>query len=372
MRKYLTIVGLAVIAGGQAQDKKLDYEKASAFMSYKLEKLLYRAYVNPQLTEGSTVFTYTVNTTAGREFYFVDPEKKVKRIAFNHEELAKLLSIKTGKTYKAGELPFSQLHAGNTGKYFTFKVDTSSWKYSPDNGTLDRITAEKEYSDTEVLSPDKKKLLVWENHNLKLKDLNTGKVQELTKDGSEKLGYGSSYNWYAYSDETNHEPYDYDLEAYWSPDSRKIVIPLLNRSRTQYMKMLQWSPKVGLRPHLMSYERAMPGDTDLTTATFLIIDTESGKSVPVDLKEIPEFLGTGVYFSDDSKKAYRVEYERGYTGRKLTEIDMQTGKSKVLMEEKPATSVDVRIEYFQAFTKSNEYLWMAGRICTFMSLTVGA
>jgi dipeptidyl-peptidase-4 len=350
---FLTLLN-NILYGQVTQD---DYKKASSCMGYKLEKLIYNSYVNAVTSDSTKLFSYLVNTKNGKKFFLVDPIKKSKSLAFDHVELAKQLSLKFTRKYTSDNLPFSQINFNRDVSSVKFVMDDSTWSYNLTSKIISNISVISYESDTTLASPDTKQILMLDNHNLFLFDPISKQKIALTTDGTEKKGYGSAYNWYFFKDDFLNERYDYDIEAYWSPDSKKIIIPVFDRSKTQYMHAMKWVPENGLRPHPISYERAMPGDTNLTTVTYIVIDLDSKKITPINIKASPEFLGTSFYWSPDSKLAYKINYDRGYTGRNLLEVNPITGSTRMLLVEKPTTSVDVVVEYFQAFHKSNEFIW---------------
>ena len=354
----LTCLCLMVVSF-RAQTTLEDYKLASSCMGYKLEKLVYNSYVSPTLSDSLPVFSYMINTRKGREYFKVDPLKKNRTHAFDQEKLATLLSEKTGKQYSGYKLPFHELTFDKKGKSVQFTLDEITWEYLFSSNELLKVVSKELNSDTSTVSPDKKKVLILQDHNLYLKDLVSGKLQALTTDGTELKGYGSVYNWYSCKDDYIDKNYKYDLEGYWSPDSKKIIVPVFDRTETQYMKTMKWAPDKGLRPHVISYERAMPGDTLLTKVSFLILDIQTKKTSQVAIEALPDFLGTGIYWSLDSKKAYHITYARGYTGRKIFEIDMTTGLTKLVLNEVAKTYVDVQSEYFEAFDKTNEFIWLS-------------
>ena len=361
MRKlyFVVFVKILFMSAFFGQGTIKEYENASKFMGYNLSKLYYNQFVTPNWIEGSSSFSYVMNTRKGKEYFLVNAKTKSQNNAFSQEEFTQILNLKLKSDYTAYDLPMSDVYFDASLKSFTFSIDTIDYRYDLKLKTVNVELIKKEDLINSILSPDSSKLLIWVNHNLILKDLKTNKSVDLTSDGSELNGYGSVGDWYEVIDQTNGEKYTYILEAYWSSDSKRIIIPKFNRSKTLYMNLIQWEPEEGLRPHLKSYERAMPGDTDLTTATYCVIDVSNGKITEIDIPSSPEFLGTYVYWSENGSKAYKIDYERGYTERRIIEINPTTGKTRIIVDEIASTSVDVAMEFFQEISKTNEFIWMS-------------
>jgi dipeptidyl aminopeptidase/acylaminoacyl peptidase len=335
-----------------------EYENASKFMGYNLSKLYYNQYVNPVWNEDSTNFTYAVNTRKGTEYFLVNSKTKSQKQAFSQENLCLKLNERFKKSYEAYKLPIKNIYFSKNCQEFSFSLDTLNLKYSIKDKKLSDKTSDKAYSNKEIYSNDNSKILIWDNHNLSIKDLKTNIVSIITKDGNQLKGYGSAGDWYEVIDQTDKQEYSYSIEAYWSTDSKKIIVPVFDRQKTMYMDMLQWEPNEGLRPHHLTYERAMPGETDLTTVKYVIIDVASGKMTDVQIPSSPDFLGTYVYWSTNGK-AYKIDYERGYTSRKIIEINAESGEVKTILTDETKTSVDVALEYFLDLTTTNEFVWMS-------------
>ena len=260
-------------------------------------------------------------------------------------------------------MPFKKIGFDKQLKSFSFSIDTTNWKYNIEKNQITRIAAETESDALEQISPDEKYTISIDNFNLKLKDNLSGNIINITQDGNETINYGTWLEYYDSFDETNKEKPNYELIAFWSPDSKKIIIPKFDRSKTQYMKSLQWSQTNGLRPHTISTERAMPGDTDLTMVTAFIYDVETKKITNIDLPSTPSFLLNFIpdifYWTDDLKKVYTITHKRGYSSRSLLEIDLYTGKTKTILNESSKTYVDILFEYFEPSSNSNEFVWMS-------------
>lgn len=82
----------------------------------------------------------------------------------------------------------------------------------------DNITQERNYSRTEVVSPNGKKVVFIKDWNLYVRDLETGEEKQLTEDGEKNFGYATDNAGWRKSDRPI---------VLWSPDSEKL--PLSNR-----------------------------------------------------------------------------------------------------------------------------------------------
>ena len=107
-KQLLTISTILTVFTLKAQNKILtakDYERAEQFLSYNIEPLVGGTAVYPNWTSGER-FRYLANTKNGKEFLLVDPAKKSKVAAFDHQKLADALNQATGKKIRALCLTF--------------------------------------------------------------------------------------------------------------------------------------------------------------------------------------------------------------------------------------------------------------------------
>ena len=127
MRKYLlavAVITFAFNAGAQlTQLTKKDYENAERFMSYNIDPFIDGGNVRPNWLPGDQ-FWYLASTSTKSEFILVDPAKKTRTTAFDHQKLADALSIATGTKYDVARLPFQTIGFSADGKSVLFTVDS--------------------------------------------------------------------------------------------------------------------------------------------------------------------------------------------------------------------------------------------------------
>src|SRR6478609_9116443 len=226
MNKYLlTLSAFAMAVSANAQQKPLtakDYERAESFMAASTSPYIDRAGVYPNWLPGDK-FWYSVKTPQGTEFILVDPAKKSRSAAFDHQKLASVLSTATGNTYDPAKLPFQNLSYSEDGKTVSFFADGKRWKYdmqagqvTPDADKPEPIaqpSGRRRGGGLEVLSPDGKKAAFIKNYNLWVRDVASGTQTQLTTDGVKDYGYATdNAGW-----NSSEGPI-----LRWSPDSKKI------------------------------------------------------------------------------------------------------------------------------------------------------
>lgn len=340
-----------------AQISTSDYMQAEKFLQANLGKHIYNSWVEPSWQEGGCNFVYSVNTRKGKEFFRVDAQARTKVPAFDQEKLALLLADSLKKVVKPYELPISKCTI--TGKNeVAFMAGERQWVYRTDTNLLLPKSNEHQLSPTESLSPDGKWIAFIKDGNIYLKDKNSVEEYQLTTDGAPENGYGCNLDWYFTRNDSKGELNEYSIEVYWSKDSKKLIVPRYDRRNVRRLQLMKYDDVEGFQSELISYERALAGDTVLTMADFYIFDVASQKGLKVNLPSNPEFLGTYFYTFEGCPKAYHVRYYRGYKTRELFEIDLETGKARsVLVESYPKSFVDLYTETLEVMYDRNEFIW---------------
>ena len=126
------LISLCLSASGSvlAQGRLADYQR-SEVLKTKLKDKVYNAPQQINWTTNSNRFWYMVQTARGKEFVVVDPKKKTRQLAFNHEQLAEKLSTATGKKIEPYNLPFTTFTFGKDDQQLEFVAEGFTWQYDP-------------------------------------------------------------------------------------------------------------------------------------------------------------------------------------------------------------------------------------------------
>src|SRR5690349_12534001 len=95
MRVLSTLIALLFLAATlQAQNTptKANYQAAARYSPTKIQKMIFSTAVDPHWLKKSNRFWYTYETTSGKNWYIVDPEKGDKRLLFDNAKLASELT----------------------------------------------------------------------------------------------------------------------------------------------------------------------------------------------------------------------------------------------------------------------------------------
>ncbi|HTM97734.1 MAG TPA: hypothetical protein VL088_03280, partial [Pedobacter sp.] len=114
MNRYLLLAtGFALTLSATAQQGRTltdkDYERAEKFMAYNTESFIDKSNLRPNWLAGDR-FWYSIASAQGTEFILVDPAKKGKSPAFDHQKMATALSSAAGTSYQANKLPITAIN----------------------------------------------------------------------------------------------------------------------------------------------------------------------------------------------------------------------------------------------------------------------
>ena len=127
-RLFLLATFLAQPLVGQAPPALTadDYARAEQFMSYNTTPLVFGTAVRPSWLSGDR-FWYRNSIPDGAEFVLVDPARRTRARAFDHERLAAALSRAADTAYGAFGLPFTQIEFSTDGRSIAFDARGRRW-----------------------------------------------------------------------------------------------------------------------------------------------------------------------------------------------------------------------------------------------------
>ncbi|HSL72258.1 MAG TPA: DPP IV N-terminal domain-containing protein, partial [Longimicrobiales bacterium] len=226
-----------------------DYARAEKYLAANTNPLVLGAAVRPSWLPDSR-FWYRNTTAGGSEFVLVDPARRTRARAFDHERLASALSAAAGTSYTAVRLPFTEIEFAQAGQ--AIRVEANGKRFSCDvrsyQCTAD-TSARREVPRNSVVSPDGKKAAYIREYNLWLRDLETGRETQLTTDGVKDFGYATDNAGWTRSERAI---------LLWSPDSKKIAT--FQQDERNVGEMYLASTNVG-HPTLRAWKYPLPGDS---------------------------------------------------------------------------------------------------------------
>ena len=339
-----------------------DYARAEQLMGYHTTPLVLGAPVRPSWLPGDR-FWYHNTIPQGAEFVLVDPARRTRSRAFDHERVAAALSRAADTTYGAFSLPFTQLDFSSDGRSISFDIGSRRWTCDVQGA---QCTGETRRGDdarrNAIASPDGKRAAFIRDHNLWVRDLTTGAEKPLTTDGSKDFGYATNNAGWVKSDTP---------VLIWAPDSKKIAT--FQHDGRAVGEMYLVDTRVG-HPVLEQWKYPLPGDSAIFTIHRVIIDVDRGSMVRLQMppdqhrSSLCDHVVCGgrwadVEWSPDGSELYFLSTSRDHKQERLRVADAATGAVRDILEETVETFFESgfgRVNW-HAFPKSNEVLWFSQR-----------
>jgi dipeptidyl aminopeptidase/acylaminoacyl peptidase len=329
-----------------------DYQRA--------EKLL-AAAVNP-LVVGGTVnaawladdrFTYRSTIADGFEFLVVDPVKKTRTRAFDHDRLATALAAASGTKVDARRLPFQAIELAEDGASVSFTMNGKRYTCDVKGAACTGVDALRDPN--AVVSPDGTRAVFIKDWNLWVRDLASKVERPLTTDGEPNFGYATDNAGWTHSDRAI---------VLWSPDSRKVATFQQDERKVGDWYLVE--TKVG-HPVLHQWKYPLPGDEHVAMLHRVVIDTDTG--AVTRFKMAPDFhramLGDDVDVDDmswspDATRLAFVSTGRDHKTATVRVADVATGTVRTVFEEAERTHFEAPAGW-RVLWASNEILWNSQR-----------
>ena len=352
-----------------------DYAQAEKFMDYNVDPLVYHTVDHPQwLADGR--FWYRDAGPGGVTYMLVDPAKRTQAPAFDHGMLAaalnagiasRALAISSAAPLTAGGLPIDDLTLQNGDREILLLIgrekvhcDLRGAYACKDAGDIFGGGRGGAYD----LSPDGRRAAFTRDNNLWVRDIDTGRETQLTRDGTADFGYATDNAGWIHSQRPI---------LVWSPDSKKIAT--FQQDQRKVGRMFLVNTRAG-HPDLESWAYPFAGDEIVTTIERVIIDVAKAKVVRLKMPpdqhrstlcdDLSCAGGHGwddVQWSEDSKQLAFVSTSRDHQQVWLRVADAASGDVRDVLTEKVATffeSGNGKVNW-RALWASREVLWYSER-----------
>jgi dipeptidyl aminopeptidase/acylaminoacyl peptidase len=325
--------------------------KRGADLDSALKKLKATAAILPAWQQGGKSFWYkSPLKNRAYEFYLVDAAKSVKEKAFDHQRMADALSKATGQPQTATKLPivgmvFSAANGQvkiNTGKEW-YNCDLQTYALTKTAAPLNRFAGgpgSQRWHQPRIdsVSKDKKWSASIRGGNLFVKAVATQKEIQITKDGNSEKPYGN---------------------LSWSPDNKHLVAYKIDPKKVKEISFILANVPGTTRGEIRTRPYAQPGDEN-TTYEMYIFNVSDQSNIKVDadkMENVPELhwrFGNSQYFTFEKS-------DRGHQRFRVIEADVNSGKTKNVIDEKTNTFIfDQRI-FTQYLPETHEIVWITDK-----------
>ena len=307
-----------------------DYARAERRLSGFTGDLVYGDVVRPDWEEGD-VFTYRSSTARGWRFMRVDPDRERRQEAFDHEAVAVALGSVLEREVSPDRLPFTSFETVNgairfsvDGRWVTCELDDAFCRAEEAGGRGPGREV--------VVSPDGRLGAFIRDHDLWVRNLESGVETALTTDGVEDYGYATNDAGWTRSEQP---------VVLWSPDSRQIAT--FRHDGRGVSQMYLVSTNVGA-PELQQFDYPLPEDSLPFRIERIVLDVENGRMTRLDMppdmhrSTICDHIycnGTfsDVQWSEDGSQLAFVSSSRDHKEATLRLADPVTGQVRDVLHE---------------------------------------
>jgi dipeptidyl aminopeptidase/acylaminoacyl peptidase len=340
-----------------------DYARAEKFLRQNTSPLVFGATVRPNWLESGR-FWYQNTFSGGSEFIMVDPGRRSRERAFDHERLAEALSAVAGETYEPFDLPFSTFEFAHDGRAIVFDVEADH--YACDirdyECTAGEGPSQQPGDRNAIASPDGTKAAFIRDFNLWVRDVESGRETQLTTDGIEDFGYATNNAGWTKSDRP---------VVLWSPDSRKLTT--FQHDGRGVGEMYLVSTNVG-HPELQAWLYPLPEDSVIFRIHRVVIHMDGPRVVRLRMppdqhrSTVCDHIAcrggySDIEWSDDGSQLAFVSTSRDHKHEVLRVADPETGAVRDVMEERVETFFEsgFNMVNWHFLPESNEILWYSQR-----------
>jgi dipeptidyl-peptidase 4 len=383
-------VSLAVVLGTSLLGQQSQPTRTIAASDYARAERFLGPTVNPLVVGGTVAatwlsddrFWYRNAIAGGTEFILVDPVKKTRARAFNHENVAAALSAATGTKLVPLNLDIQALAPSGDGTTIDFNRAGRRWSCDVEGAKCTDIGAAVAPSGEEApaggrggrgggrgggggrlssdgkplnISPDGKRGIFIRDWNLWVHDVATRQERQLTTDGAKYFGYATDNAGWTSSDRAI---------ALWSPDSKRIATQQQDEREVGELYFVNTVPG---HPALRVSKYPLPGDKVMAMLHRVIVDVESGKTLRLQMEPdfhrgtISDNISVRDYnWSPDGSKLALASVSRDHKQVWLRVADTTTGAVRTVLDEKVATHYESRTPWLVLWP-TNELVWYSER-----------
>ena len=358
--RYLCLAVALVSCNLAGAQQKANYQLAEKFRLLEQNPIdKYSTEVRPTFINDTDCFYYSFTTREGKKYYYVNPKKKEKRLLFDTDELLSKIAVYTKKAYSSADphLSFTFMKDNET---IRIDFDRGLYTYNIHTKELRQLDEKPTYKTGDPYwmkySPDSLYFLYASKDNLYFvgnpkKGQDTIPVQ-LTTDGMPDYTFNRE-------DEGKMEGRFGAESAHWIPGSHRFYAVREDNRKVRDLWVINSLSKAS--PELITYKAELAGDKNVTQYELLLGDIEKREVKKVDINRWPDQYIDVLYASKDGKRLYFQRYNRTWNQSDICEVDVETGKVRVVIHEENKPYLDYQMRNVSFLNDGKEILFRSER-----------
>ena len=358
--RYLCLAVALVSCNLAGAQQKANYQLAEKFRLLEQNPIdKYSTEVRPTFINDTDCFYYSFTTREGKKYYYVNPKKKEKRLLFDTDELLSKIAVYTKKAYSSADphLSFTFMKDNET---IRIDFDRGLYTYNIHTKELKQLDEKPTYKTGDPYwmkySPDSLYFLYASKDNLYFvgnpkKGQDTIPVQ-LTTDGMPDYTFNRE-------DEGKMEGRFGAESAHWIPGSHRFYAVREDNRKVRDLWVINSLSKPS--PELITYKAELAGDKNVTQYELLLGDIDKREVKKVDINRWPDQYIDVLYASKDGKRLYFQRYNRTWNQSDICEVDVETGKVRVVIHEENKPYLDYQMRNVSFLNDGKEILFRSER-----------
>jgi dipeptidyl-peptidase-4 len=339
-----------------------DYARAEQMLApYRARKVPGSA-LQPQWLADGARFWYQVGT----RWVLVDPADGSRRDAFDHDRLAVSLSEASGHAATGADLPVAGLEIRDDGSA-RFSAFERRWEWSDDDGL--REDDSPPHTPGEVPSPDGRWIAFRRDGNIRVRRAGGDEEFALTDDAEPHFDYGGlpeTTGARALTRLLGLPPLSF---FHWSPDSTRILVQRIDQRDLPELVLIESTPADGGRPVEHRTRYTMPGEDDVATMTWNVLDVSERTVVRQQGDPTPIMHNVALVYAwwtgKDGTAVHFLQHSRDARTLALRRLDPATGATTTLITERGETRVDPTVQlgdpHMVRVLETGEIVWWSQR-----------
>lgn len=355
-------LGVLLAAGAVSlvsAQQKANYQLAEKFRLLEQNPIArYSTDVSPTFINGTDCFYYSFTTRKGKQYFYVNPKKREKRLLFDTEELLSKIAAYTKKSYSPVD-PYLSFTFEKDDETIRLDFDRGMYLYNIHTKVLKKLDGKRDYASGTPywmkFSPDSLYMLYASRHNLHFvgngaKGQDTIPVQ-LTHDG------GPDYT-FNREDEGNYEGRFGAEDAHWIPGTHRFYAVREDNRKVRDLWVIN---ALSEKPELTAYKAELAGDKKVTQYELLLGDVDKREVKKVDINRWKDQYIDVLYASKDGGRLYFQRYNRTWDQSDICEVNTATGEVRVVIHEENKPYIDYQMRSVSFLNDGKEILFRSER-----------